>query len=347
MRFYQTQHQFYCGIDLHTTNMYLCVIDAEGAVKLHRNIKTKPDVFLKAIQPFQRDVVVGAECVFTWYWLADLCQDNNIPFVLGHALYMKAIHGGKAKNDRIDSEKIARLLRGGNMPIAFVYPKETRSTRDLLRRRMHVMRQRAELLGHLQLTNYQYNLPRPERKLSYKANRDGFAERFDDESARMNVQLDLELIQQYDRLIAKSELYLTRHAKVDDPLTFQLLRSITGVGQVLSLVLMYEIHDIRRFPSVGDFLSYARLVRPKHESNGKSYGGGGRKIGNAHLKWAFSEAVCLMLRESDQAKRFVSRKERKHGKARAMSMLARKLGRAVYYILLRKKPFDVNHFFAS
>ena len=212
---------------------------------------------------------------------------------------------------------------------------------------MHVMRQRAELLGHLQLTNYQYNLPRPERKLSYKANRDGFAERFDDESARMNVQLDLELIQQYDRLIAKSELYLTRHAKVDDPLTFQLLRSITGVGQVLSLVLMYEIHDIRRFPSVGDFLSYARLVRPKHESNGKSYGGGGRKIGNAHLKWAFSEAVCLMLRESDQAKRFVARKERKHGKARAMSMLARKLGRAVYYILLRKKPFDVNRFFAS
>ena len=87
MRFYHTQHQFYCGIDLHTTNMYLCIIDAEGSVKLHRNIKAKPEVFPQAVQPFRQDVVVGAECIFTWYWLADLCQENDIPFVLGHALY--------------------------------------------------------------------------------------------------------------------------------------------------------------------------------------------------------------------------------------------------------------------
>ena len=92
LSFYQTQHLFYYGVDLHTTNMYLCVIDAEGAVKLHRNVKTKPEAFLKAIQPFRQDVVVGAECIFTWYWLADLCEENSIPFVLGHALYMKAIH---------------------------------------------------------------------------------------------------------------------------------------------------------------------------------------------------------------------------------------------------------------
>ena len=104
---------------------------------------------------------------FSWYWLADLCAAENIPFVLGHALYMKAVHGGKTKNDKIDSEKIAMLLRGGMFPQAYAYPKEMRGTRDLLRRRMRLMRMRAEALGHLQITNWQYNLP-PLGRVCYK-----------------------------------------------------------------------------------------------------------------------------------------------------------------------------------
>ena len=79
---------------------------------------------------------MAAECMFTWYWLADVCAAEGIPFVLGHALAMKAIHGGKAKNDRIDSHKIAVLLRGGMLPQAYVYPAAMRSTRDLIRRRL-------------------------------------------------------------------------------------------------------------------------------------------------------------------------------------------------------------------
>ena len=97
--------------------------------------------------------------MFTWYWLADLCSKEGIAFVLGHALYMKAIHGGKAKNDKIDAQKIAVLLRGGMMPQAYVYPAEMRATRDLLRRRCHLARKRAELLAHIHNTNSQYNLP--------------------------------------------------------------------------------------------------------------------------------------------------------------------------------------------
>jgi len=96
--------------------------------------------------------------VFTWYWIADLCKDHGIPFVLGHALYMKAIHGGKAKNDKIDSHKIAVLLRGGMIPMAYTYPANMRATRDLLRRRNHLMRKRAELYAHIQNTRSQYNL---------------------------------------------------------------------------------------------------------------------------------------------------------------------------------------------
>ena len=150
MRFYNTIHEHYCGIDLHARSMYLCVMNQSGEVLLHRNFPTEPEAFLKAVAPFRKNLVVGVECIFTWYWLADLCAREGIAFVLGHALYMKAIHGGKAKNDRIDALKIATLLRGGMLPQAYVYPAEMRSTRDLLRRRLTLVRQRGHLLSHIQ-----------------------------------------------------------------------------------------------------------------------------------------------------------------------------------------------------
>jgi transposase len=144
MRFYTKQHPFYCGIDLHACTMYVCMLDQHGALLLHRNMPASPETFLKAIAPYRADLVVAVECIFTWSWLADLCTREGIAFVLGHALYMQAMHGGKAKNDKIDSQKIAVLLRGGMLPQAYVDPAERRATRDLLRRRMHLMRTRAD-----------------------------------------------------------------------------------------------------------------------------------------------------------------------------------------------------------
>lgn len=138
MQFYTKTHQHYCGIDLHARTMYVCIMNPAGEILVHRNIRTDKDRFLALITPYRNDLVVCVECMFTWYWLADLCAQENIAFVLGHALYMKAIHGGKAKNDKLDSHKIALLLKGGMLPQAYVYPAHMRATRDLLRRRMHL-----------------------------------------------------------------------------------------------------------------------------------------------------------------------------------------------------------------
>jgi hypothetical protein len=200
MRFYNAQHQFYCGIDLHARSMYVCIMNHDGEILVHRNMKAGPDPFLQTIAPYREDLVVCVECIFTWYWLADLCARESIPFVLGHALYMKAIHGGKAKNDKIDAQKIALLLRGGMLPQAYVYPAEMRATRDLLRRRMYLTRKRAELLTHIQNTNSQYNLPEIGKKLAYKANRTGVAERFPDPAVQKSMEVDLALIGYYDQL---------------------------------------------------------------------------------------------------------------------------------------------------
>ncbi len=156
MQFYTHQHKYYCGIDLHTKKMYMCILDDRGNVLLHRNMATDREQFLRITAPYREDVAVAVECIFTWYWIADLCAENEILFVLGHALYMKAIHGDKAKNDKVDSRKITVLLKGGMMPTAYVYPPKLRATRDLFRRRILFIRKRAALFTHIKNTGSQY-----------------------------------------------------------------------------------------------------------------------------------------------------------------------------------------------
>lgn len=347
MRFYTQQHNHYCGIDLHAKAMYVCILDQAGTKLVHKNLPTTPEAFLRLIAPYRDDLVVAVECIFTWYWLADLCTKEGIAFVLGHALYMKAIHGGKTKNDKIDAHKIAILLRGGMIPLAYVYPPEMRATRDLLRRRCHLVRKRAELLAHIQNTNSQYNLPEIGKKLAYKANRDGVAEHFPDPSVRKTIEVDVALIDHYDQLLGELELYITRTAKGHDVQTFARLQSVPGIGQILALVLLYEIQDSARFPRVQDFVSYCRLVKCAKESAGKRHRFSGKKIGNPQLKWAFSEAAILFLRQNQPGKAYFAKLERKHGKAKGLTVLAHKLARAVYDLLTREQAFDLQRFVAA
>lgn len=349
MRFYKNRHKYYCGIDLHSICMYLCVIDEEGKILLHRNMRTDPEAFLKAIEPYREDVVVGVECMYCWYWMSDLCAEHKIPFILGHALYMKAIHGGKAKNDKVDSEKIALLLRSGMFPESYVYPKEMRATRDLMRRRVFFSRKRAELYSHVQMTYHQHNLATPGMSLAYRSNREKIEKPFSDDSTLRSVDADLEMIEYYSQVIKKLEWQIAKKTKKHNKnsLNIALLKTVPGIGPVLSATILYEIQDIARFPSVQHFASYARLVKPTRSSAGKKTGGGGSKIGNQHLKWAFSEVAILFLRDSEGAKAYLKRLQKKHNKSKALTLIAHKLGRAVYHILLRKEPWDEAKFLAA
>src|SRR5262249_10027178 len=179
MRLYSQQHRFYAGVDLHARSLYAHILDHQGKTVFERDLPACPDAFLDAMHPFRDGLVVGAECMFAWYWLADLCEAEPIPFGLVPALAMKLIHGGKAKSDRIDAAKLAALFRGGLFPLAYVYPRAKRQTRDLLRRRSFFVRQRAQLIAHVVNTNSQFNLPPLSKKLTYAANRTPeIAERF-------------------------------------------------------------------------------------------------------------------------------------------------------------------------
>jgi transposase len=292
-------------------------LNQEGEILLHRHRQAGPEPLLQALAPYREDLVVCVECLFTWSWLADLCAREGIAFVLGHALSMKAIHGGKAKHEKIDAHKMVLLRRGGMLPQASVYPAEMRATRDLLRRRMQLMRQRAELLAHIQHTTSQDNLPEIGTKLADKANRQGVAQRFPEPAVQTSIEVALALVDHDDALRRDVELCLLKTAQQPDSHTLSLLRTIPGIGESLSVVLRYAIHDLQRFPRVQDFVSSCRLVTCARESAGKRYGTSETKMGHAALKWAVSEAAALFLRTTPAGQKDRARLEKNHGNGKA------------------------------
>ncbi|APZ93014.1 IS110 family transposase [Fuerstiella marisgermanici] len=345
MAFYRTQHELYCGVDLHARRMYTCVIDSNGRTVFHKNLNCTPQDLEAALEPFRdRDIVLAVESTFNWYWLADACDELNIPFVLGHAYGMRSIHGGKTKNDKQDSLKIAQLLRGGNLPVAWAYPKAMRSQRDLCRRRCYFTRQRAELQAHVRSSCLQYNVAAPSGQLRYATHQEGLAEAFPTQASQLTIETDIAMINALTTQISRLEKTLVQMAQFDDAGMFYRLKAVPGIGDILALVILYEIGDLKRFRRAGDFLSYARLVPGQHSSAGKNYGSPGRKQGNPQLKWAFSEAVALLLRDSPATKAAFAKMEKRHGRGKALSILAARLGRAVYLVLKRGDIFSEREF---
>ena len=209
------------------------------------------------------------------------------------------------------------------------------------------MRKRADLIAHIQNTASQYNLPPLDASLGRRHERVGIAEHFPDPVVRQMVALDLRLIEVFDEEVRVLDQDLALKAKAHDAPAYHLIRSVPGIGRVLTLVILYEIHDIHRFPTLQQFASYARLVKCTKESAGKVVGKTNKKIGNNYLKWAFSEAAVLFLRKNPAAQRYIQRLATKHDKGKALSILAHRLGRTVYTMWKNGQPFDRERFMAT
>lgn len=347
MRFYTPHTQFYCGVDLHARSMYICVIDRNNNILVHQNVRNRDTAeFLKLIAPYKHDIVISAESTYAWYWLADLCADNGLEFILGHALYMKAIHGAKVKNDRIDSRKIAMLTQTGMFPVAYVYPKAKRSIRDLLRRRLYFAQERADMFCHIQLMNTQVNNPGLGRITRSNYKKKTISAVFNDEHMQKSIDSDLKLISEYDEVIRELEVYILEHTRQYWRQELNIIQSIYGVGDIISLTILYEMGNIERFPTVGEFVSYCRLIRCTHESAGKKYLGSNKKIGNPYLKRVFGEAAVFVVKFNPNIEKYFNRLVNKKGKPKAYGIISRKLAQAVYHMLKTKKVFDEKLFLA-
>jgi transposase len=339
--------RFYAGVDLHARSLYLVILDRDGNTRFSRKLPAAPEPFLKAVAPFRDGLLVACECVHCWYWLADTCRDHDLPFVLGHALAMKAVHGAKTKCDRTDADALARLLRGGNFPPAYAYPKERRGLRDLLRARLRLVRQRAELYGHVHTARRQANLPPVSNDVKYKSKRAAITADIADPFVRRRVETHLALVEPLDDAIRHLEAEIEEAAGQHYQSELACLQSTPGVGAILSLTILLEIDTIDRFDSRQQFCSYARLCGAVQTSDNKPVGTGNRKAGNAWLKWAFSEAAVLAAQKDEQIGRLLGRLQTRLGKAKGLSALAHKLGRAFYHMLHTKEVFDVQRFVRS
>jgi transposase len=336
--------KYVCGVDLHGKTKYICVMDKSGNILLHRNMKNDFDSFKDYISPYLPNISVGVESMHSYYWLSDSCLKNNIPFYLGHAYYMKSIHGGKTKNDKIDSKKIADLLRSNHFPVGYVYPKELRSTRDLLRRRIRFMKIRAEAYAHIQTIFRQHCLNISPKDVKNKQERRLLINRIDDQQIKSSIELNLNVIDFFDAQLNKVEREIRAKAKLHDRTSLNILLSIPGVGDMMSLVILYEIGDISRFPSPQKFSSYARLVKCERSSAGKKYRGGNNKIGNPYLKWAIGEIIIHAPTFSPYIKSYYDRLINRSGNAKAKAIITHKFGVAIYNMLKNKTSFDEKKF---
>lgn len=344
MKYYTSTTEFNCGIDLHARQMYVCVMDRQGNKLLHTNIMNNDFAyFLKRIEPYRHSLTVVSECTFNWYWLADACFEANLTFVLAHALYLKHIHGGKNKNDRIDSEKLAHLLRTNLIPPSYVYPSARRPIRALLRQRMSYVWQRSALITHVS-TNQTAEGLTPASKGG--ENRDVWMERilaqYENPLHRLAATCEMDVIRVYDIQIEKLEKEITRQAKLHESRDYHLLNTVPGIGSILATTILFEVDTIERFATVKDFLSYARLVKGSVASAGKIKGLAGGKLGNAYLRWAFGEAAVLGKRAYPNLSAFADRLVAKRGKFKGNAILAAKLARAVYFMLQKGTVFDTE-----
>jgi len=336
---------YYCGVDLHARTMYLCLMDQSGQIHVHRNIKNDFALFQRVLAPYQESVAMSVESTFNWYWLADGCHQADIPFYLGHAFYMKSIHGGKKKNDRIDSRMLADLMRTNFFPLAYAYPQRMRATRDLLRRRHRFVALRAEGYTHIQNTfSQQAYLDPLQAMVKSKTTRRELSAHLADPDLSLSIHSDLDMIEALDAIIYTLEKQLATQAKHHDPKAFALLKTMPGVGKMIALTILYEIHTIERFRSAGALSSYSRLVKIQHESAGKKTKGGNNRIGNPHLKWAFTEIILRAQVDSPAIKKYYGKLKNKHGVAKAKSVIAHKFAVSTYHMLKKGCVFDQREF---
>jgi transposase len=241
MKYYQTTTEFNCGIDLHTRQMYICVMNRSGEVLVHRNIQDNDfEFFLKLVEPYRHDLTVTCESCFVCFWLADACEDAGIQFVLAHAFYVKSIAANKHKNDKEDARELAECLRTNRIPPAYVCPRDLRPVRKLLRRRNKYVKNRVVLTGHstceVMAAGHQ---PLKISSNSKERWREGIRESFDDPLESFTTEAELFIIESYDRIIMQMEQRIEQYARDFQLQDYRLLRTVPGIGKILALTILY------------------------------------------------------------------------------------------------------------
>mgnify|MGYP006297105773 FL=1 len=336
--------QLYGAIDLHPNNGYYGIMTKEGKRVWGKRLANQPEKVLSALARFRDDLEgIAIESTCTWYWLADLLEDNGYPVLLANPTAMEQYSGLKDGNDESDAFFIAELYRLGILPTGYIMPREMRPVRDLLRRRSLFVRQRTSHKLSLQLflnreteTKYTWNMV---KALS--------TEEIDEllhgnEVLSYTAMEQLSAVNELTHRIKRVEEVVVGQAEIQP--AFSKLQTIPGVGKIQALTIMLETGAIDRFPRCGNYTSYCRCAKAERTSNGKKKAKNNRKNGNKYLSWAYVEAAHHCRKWCEPAQTFYRRKAKKNV-ALATKALSSKLTKAAYYIMRDQVDFDLKKIF--
>lgn len=330
----------YCGIDLHSNNHLVTLIDEEDHKVLERSLANKLEMSLDTLAPYQKDIAgIAVESTYNWYWLVDGLMEAGYHLHLVNTAAVKQYDGLKYTDDQYDAFHLAHLLRLGILPTGYIYPKKQRAVRDLLRKRSLLVRhQTAHVLSaqslHTRMTGRKASsnvIKRPHAESIYLPS-------LEDANRKLEMKANLRMIQALHQQITEIEKVVMSQMKLSA--NFCGLKLVPGIGDILGLTIMLETGEISRFPSAGKYASYCRAVKSSKMSNGKKKGEGNRKNGNKYLGWAYVEAANHMIRSCEAGKRFFQRKLAQRNRAVAVKATANKLARACYYVMRDQVSFD-------
>jgi len=337
--------ELYAGIDLHSNNSVIAVIDEQDRVVFQKRLPNELERILVALASFKQWLIgVVVESTYNWYWLVDGLMQAGYVVHLANPAAIVQYQGLKYSGDEHDARWLAHLLRLKILREGYIYPREARAVRDLMRRRMQLVQTRSAQLAcmHTQFTRSTASSPSSDalkRMLPEE-----LETLLEEPNVASGVRANLEVVGTLNREIARLEREVIEQVRL--AAQFAPLLSIPGIGRILALAIMLETGAIERFVKVSNFSSYARCVQSKRLSNDKKKGEGNSKCGNKYLAWAFVEAAHFAVRYNPRIKRFYERKAAKTNKIVATKAVAHKLARAAYHVMRERVPFDDTRAFA-
>lgn len=334
----------YAAIDLHSNNCVLAIIDGDDELKLRRKLPNDINAIRRALAPY-RDEIVGivVESTYNWYWLVDGLEETGYTLYLANTAAVPQYAGLKHGDDDSDARHLANLLRLGILPTGYIYPREQRRVRDLLRQRLRLVQHSSALMHSVQalvarLTGHGLS-GNSFRDLDFSELERLFPHDLDRHAALAPIHVWAAARQQIDAI--EASVCEALRGRQD----FSELKSAPGIGNILGPTILLETGPIERFASVGDYASYCRMVDAKRWSNGKKKGEGNRRCGNRYLAWAYIEAANFAIRYYEPVRRWYDRKCRKRHKILARKAVAHKIARGCYHVMRDHTTFDIDRAF--
>jgi transposase len=329
----------YAGVDLHSNNSYLRIIDKKEKKLLKKKMPNDLEEILRELKPYRKDLEgIVVESTFNWYWLVDGLMDNGYRVHLANPSAIKQYEGLKYSDDAQDAFRLAHLLKLGILPEGYIYPKEERPVRDLLRKRLQLVQQKtSHILSFKNLVSRNLGFQMPSNDIM-NVNEEDVKDMFKEEHLVLAGQANITTMHFLKERITEIEKAVLRQAKLREE--YRKLLTVSGIGKILAVTIMLETGEITRFPEVGNYVSYCRCVGSTRISNGKSKGEGNRKNGNKYLSWAYVEAANFAVRGYPYVRSYYQKKAAKTNNIVAIKAISHKLARASYYVIRNQEVFN-------